>query len=127
MLEIMRKIVFLGLFLITFFITAGVLFQKNAYACDPATEVETALGCVSTDPSTFVGTLLGWAIGIAGGIAFLLIVFGGFQVVTSSGDPEKLNNGKEIIVSAMAGVLMIVFSVILLKIIGVDILHIPGL
>ncbi len=86
----------------------------------------TALGCIDTDPSKFIAWLLKNIIGIAGGIAFLLILYGGFQVLTSGGDPEKLNNGKDIIVSAIAGVLMIVFSVLLLQIIGLDILRIPG-
>lgn len=88
--------------------------------------VWTALGCVHTDPTEFVAQLLGWVMGLGGGIAFLLIVWGGFQILTSSGNPEKLNDGKEIIVSALTGLLMIVFSVILLKIIGVDILQLPG-
>ncbi len=86
----------------------------------------TALGCISTDPQGFVSWLLGAVIGIAGGIVFLLILYGGFQILTSTGDPEKLTNGKEVIVSAIAGLLMIIFSVLLLKIIGVDILKIPG-
>lgn len=86
----------------------------------------TALGCVPVDPQGFVSWLLGAVIGVAGGIVFLLILYGGFQILTSTGDPEKLNSGKEIIVSAIAGLLMIVFSVLLLKIIGVDILKIPG-
>lgn len=93
--------------------------------CDPD-HTYTALGCLPNDPSAFVGWLLGAVIGLGGGIAFLLIVYGGFLVVMSSGDPEKLNNGKEMIVSALAGLLLIVFSVILLRIIGVDILQIPG-
>lgn len=94
--------------------------------CPNQADVWTALGCVPTNPSAVVEKLLGWVIGIAGGIAFLLIIYGGFLIMTSSGDPEKLNNGKDIIVSAMAGVLMIVFSVLLLKIMGMDILQLPG-
>lgn len=102
----------------------GVTLQGGGISKIPG--VWTALGCVNTKPEDFVAQLLGWVIGIGGGIAFLLIVFGGFQIVTSSGDPEKLNSGKEIIVSAITGLLMIVFSVILLHLIGVDILKIPG-
>lgn len=97
---------------------------------DPATNGQpgawTALGCISVEPSGFVAWLLQKVIGIAGGIAFLLIIYGGFQILTSAGDPEKLNTGKDIVVSAIAGLLMIVFSVLLLKIIGYDILRIPG-
>jgi len=86
----------------------------------------TALGCIPTKPDKFVIWFLQKAIGLGGGIAFLLIIWGAFTIITSAGNPEKLNNGKEIIVSAVSGLLMIIFSVVLLKIIGVDILGIPG-
>lgn len=99
---------------------------KNGFRENANNQSWTALGCIATDPQGFVSWLLGAVIGIAGGIVFLLILYGGFQILTSTGDPEKLTNGKEIIVSAIAGLLMIIFSVLLLKIIGVDILKIPG-
>jgi hypothetical protein len=47
--------------------------------------------------------------------------------MSSAGNPERLTGGKEIITSAIAGLLLIIFSTIILKIIGVDILKIPGL
>ncbi|MBI3956059.1 hypothetical protein HY339_02290 [Candidatus Gottesmanbacteria bacterium] len=81
---------------------------------------------MSVSGTDFVTTLLNFGIGIAGGIAFLLIIFGGFQILTSAGNPERLNAGKELISSAITGLLMIVFSVFLLRIIGVDILGIPS-
>jgi hypothetical protein len=91
--------------------------QKGAY---------TALGCIPvSSPAAFISKVLKLSIGLVGGLAFLLILYGGFQVLTSSGEPEKLNTGKEIIFSAIAGLLMIVFSLIILRIIGYDILQIP--
>lgn len=88
----------------------------------------TALGCIPTDPQGFVQWLLTTlAIPAAGGIAFLIMLFGVFTIIISSGNPEKLNQGKEMIVSAIAGLIMILFSVFLLRLIGVDILGIPGL
>ena len=82
----------------------------------------TALGCIPTDPRDFVAWLLARAIGIGGGIAFLLMIWGGFQVITAAGDPDRLNAGKEVITSAIAGLLLIIFSLFLLELIGVDIL-----
>lgn len=87
----------------------------------------TALGCIKTDPTEFMSWILKNAIALGGGIAFLLMIFGAFQVIISGGDPEKLNSGKEIITSAIAGLIMIIFSVFLLRLIGVEILHIPNL
>ncbi len=55
-----------------------------------------------------------------------MMVYAGFIMITSSGNPEKLTHGREIFASAIAGLILIIFSAIILKIIGVDILKIPG-
>lgn len=95
--------------------------------CSDGTAINTAIGCIdATDAGKFVGELFNLGIGISGGIAMLLILFGGFQILTSTGNPEKLNAGKELVGSAIAGLLMILFSTFLLKVIGVNILCIPG-
>lgn len=88
--------------------------------------ISTAFGEITiTDPSKFVSTLITFGTGIAGGIAFLLILLGGLQLMTSSGNPEKLTAGKELISSAIIGLVLILSSIFLLKLIGVDILGIP--
>lgn len=87
----------------------------------------TALGCIPTENTQdFIAWLLAWAIGIAGGIAFLLMIFAGFQIITSAGDPKKLQAGKELLTSAIVGLIVIIFSLFLLQLIGVQILKIPG-
>lgn len=88
--------------------------------------VWTAIGCVPVTLDGFVGAILPFAIGIAGGIAFLLILFGALQIMTSAGNPEKLNAGRELVTSAIVGLLLIIFSVFILQLIGVQILRIPG-
>jgi len=86
----------------------------------------TSLGCIPNDPPKLVGWILGLGSGIAGGIAFLLILFGASQIVMSGGVPEKIAAGKEVITSAVIGLVFIFVSVLVLKIIGVQILGIPG-
>ena len=88
-------------------------------------QVDTALGCVPTDASAFVTWFLGWAAGIGGGIALLFIIYGGFLVITSKGDPQKVQAGKSMLTSAISGLLFIIFSLFILKLIGVKILDIP--
>jgi Type IV secretion system pilin len=96
-------------------------------SCDPANPkvISTAIGCIPTDTSQFISKILGIAVGIGGGIAFLLILFGGFQVLMSAGNPEKLNAGKELVTSAITGLLIIIFSIFILRLIGVNIFGIP--
>lgn len=103
------------------------LGNPQCEACVSAGNSWTALGCITTsEPQEFVAWILKSAIGIAGGIAVLLIIFGGFLIILSSGDPQRLQTGKEILTSAIIGLLVIIFSMFLLQIIGVEILQIPG-
>lgn len=89
--------------------------------------IQTALGCIPTkDTTQFVGWLLKLSIGIGGGIAFLLIIFGAIKVLTSASNPENVKAGQEMITSALMGLLFIIFSLFLLELIGVKILNIPG-
>lgn len=88
--------------------------------------VWTAVGCITTDPNNLLGTILRLGLGLAGGIAFLLILFGGLQIMTSAGNPEHLNAGRELISSAIIGLILILFSIFLLQFIGVNIIGIPG-
>lgn len=62
-----------------------------------------------------------------GGIALVLIAVAGFNIMTAAGDPQKLNGGRELLTAAVSGLVLIIFSVFILRLIGVQILQIPGL
>ena len=86
----------------------------------------TVLGCIPTSPGGFVQTILQTIIGVAGGIAFLAFLFGGFTLLTSKGDVEKIMAGKSMVMSSLVGLLLIIFSIFILRLIGYEILKIPG-
>ncbi len=87
--------------------------------------INTALGCIPVEFSEFVPWMIVRLVGISGGIAFLLMIFGGFKVMTSAGDPKGVQSGSEMLSSAVIGLLFIIFSVFLLELIGVHLLAIP--
>jgi len=90
-------------------------------------EINTALGCIPADTlNNFVAWFLSKLIFIASGVAFLLMAFGALKIITSAGSPESIQAGKELITSSLAGLVFIILSLFLLKLIGVDILQIPG-
>ncbi len=99
-----------------FYICLLSIFKTPAYA------LPTVLGNIDTTPEGLAGWVLSKGIGLAGGTAFLLMLFGGFKFLTSAGDPNKLQEATDVIMSAIAGLLMILFSVFLLRLIGVSIL-----
>jgi len=90
-------------------------------------EIDTALGCIPTEMNSFVPWLMSWLFGVAGGIAFLLMVYGFILIATSSGDEKKVQGAKETITSAIVGLLVCIFAVFILKLIAVNILKIPGI
>jgi len=101
--------------------------EQHFTVLDPTnTCVQTAIGCIPFTANGFIEKVFPIFISFGGAIAFLLILFGGIQMMTSAGNPEKLAGGKELIVSAITGLLLIIFSIFILRVIGYDILHIPG-
>ncbi|MFH1602177.1 MAG: hypothetical protein ABIB61_04455 [Candidatus Shapirobacteria bacterium] len=96
--------------------------------CNGETGIDTALGCIPiNNTSEFVNWFFGNFMGIAGGIALLLMIFGAFQIITSGGNPEKVKQGQAYVTSAISGLLFMIFSLFLLRFIGVDLLSLPGL
>lgn len=95
---------------------------------DPLQGVDTAIGCLfAHNPNQMIGQILGWAVIVGAGIAFLLIVYAGFQIATAAGDPKRVQAARELLTSAVSGLLLIIFSVLLLNLIGFKILNFgPG-
>lgn len=86
----------------------------------------TALGCLPTRPADLLPKLAQFAVGIAGGFALMLMLIGAFRISVSAGNPDNVQAGKDMFTSAVAGLLLIIFSALILRIIGVDIFQLPG-
>jgi len=94
---------------------------------DAAPYANTALGCVPMDFGGFVQWILPRLFGFAGGIAFLLMVYGFVLWSTSGGDPKKVGGAQETITSAVKGLILCIFGLFVIRLIAVDILRIPGI
>lgn len=96
--------------------------------CADGLGVNTAFGCLMAgSPKALVSQLLGWGVSVGGGIAFLMIVFAGFQMTTASGDPKRVQAARELMVSAISGLILIVLSILLLNFLGVNVLGLGSL
>jgi len=101
--------------------------QSNCKACAQGGGLWTSLGCFSGNLSEFISQkILGTGVGIAGGISLLCIMFAAFQMQTSSGNAEKIKKAQELLTNCITGLMIIVFSILILKIIGVDVLRLPN-
>ncbi|GEM_PF-5882607 len=87
-------------------------------------DCDTALGNIPSDGTTFIAKILEIGLGIAGAIALIFMVIGSIRVLTSSGDQQRLNGGREQIIAAIAGLLFIVFSVLILQFIDSNLINV---
>lgn len=103
------------------------IYTATLNELDGCLVVNTAFGDIFTDPARFVESIMGFLLGISGGIALLLIIRSGYEILSSKGDPEKVGQARERLTSAIVGLLFLIFSLVILEVIGVDILRLPGL
>lgn len=88
----------------------------------------TAIGCIKADfSSTLQNTLFPLFIGLGGLISLGCIIYASFLLQTSMGEPEKITKAQELMTSCITGLIVILFSIFILRVIGVDILRLPGL
>lgn len=113
-------------------IPAGSEAAAKCQACMDGTTlggqqgIWTAIGCVPTKTEGIIKTLVQVALGMGGGITLLLILAGAFKLSVSQGDPKAVEEAREQITSAVIGLLFIIFSITMLRFIGIQVLQIPG-
>ena len=96
-------------------------------SCAQGGGVYTGVVCAKTDFGVFIqDTVFSFGIGLAGIISLLCIIYAAFTMQTSSGNPEKIKKAQEMLTSCIMGLVLIIFSVFILRLIGVNILKIPG-
>jgi len=57
------------------------------------------------------------SVGLGAFLAMILVAMGGYKILTSSGDPAKIKDGKEQIQNAILGFVLIVLAVSIVEII----------
>lgn len=91
------------------------------------TKIPTALGSIDVgSPTNFIANAFAILLSIAGAVAITIIILSGYRIMISQGNPEQLKGAREALTSAIIGLLFMIFSVAILQIIGVNILHIPS-
>ena len=137
------KSFWLGLLAWIFLFVFFGFFSQTSFAIDPSpTPVKgglcfvddnpakpgtlTDFGCIPNDPSSFVQKFYGIGLGFIGGTALLVIIYGGYLLMTSKGNPDQIRSGKNAIYYSIAGVLLAIFGFVFIQVIAADVLKIPG-
>ena len=67
------------------------------------------LGDSHPKPAELIGRIIHAALGIVGSIALAMFIYGGFVWMTAAGNSEKVQKGKDVLIWATLG-LVIIFS-----------------
>ena len=59
--------------------------------------------------------VLNWIFGIIGIVAVIMIILGGFTLMTSSGDPGKVKKGKDTILYGVIGLVVALLAVVIVN------------
>ncbi len=71
--------------------------------------------CQLGDLFTLINNLVNIALSIAGTVAVLFLIIGGFQYMTSAGDPENIGRAKNTILYAIIGLILIIVSLAIIN------------
>lgn len=75
--------------------------------------------------STYFGNILEAVIPLIGILSFIMVLVGGFKILTSAGDPKGMAGGKQTITLAIVGIILSILSWLVLVLIknvtGVDV------
>lgn len=106
---------------LAFFATVPALAAPSDAAAQACAGVTAAAGgtCdatkTGTDANELINTiinLLSWIIGV---IAVIMIIFGGFKFVTSSGDSGKVSSARQTIIYALVGLVIVALAQTVVK------------
>lgn len=91
-------------------------------ACFASGGIYTAIGCVDPTPVGIITGLVRITLGVVGGIALLQLIYVG--IMYQLGDEAKIKEARSRLIATITGVAVLIFSILILRIIGVNILDI---
>lgn len=77
--------------------------------------LENPLAGDKTEVTSIISTVIKGALGIVGALTLLMLVWGGFEWLTSAGSPDKVKSGTQTMIWAVIGVVLVFASYILLS------------
>ncbi len=90
-----------------------------------ASTINTGIGPIDTTPEGLASNLFNIIMGAAGALAVIKILTASWKIMFSGGDPRNVQEGKDELTSAVQGLLLVLFAVVIIKavetIFGIDI------
>ena len=83
---------------------------SGSSAASATTGVNLVNPLATSDVRVIMGTLIKAALGLSGSIALLMFILGGFLWLTAGGNAEKIEKGKQVLIWATIGLVVIFFA-----------------
>lgn len=96
--------------------------QPILAACRGQNGIYIAIGCVDPTPIGIITGLIRIALGVTGGIALVLLIAAG--IAYQSGEEARIEEARNRLFSVLSGLAVLIFSVLILRIIGVNVLDV---
>ena len=112
----MRKILFISILLI--FCFANFVYAEESVGGKKCPDGQVCLTNPlgeGVTPQIFIGKIIKAILGIVGSLALVMFIYGGFNIMTAAGTAEKVEKGKQILVWATIGLIVIFTSYALVK------------
>ncbi len=105
----MKKIVFSLLLCLFIFLVPLTVFGQQTVDLQNPIKIE------AESPATIIGIVIQSFLGIVGGVALIMMVYGGFQWLTAAGSEEKIKNGTQTMLWAAIGLILVFSSYLLVS------------
>ena len=70
-----------------------------------------------TGPSGLIYRVISLLLFVAGGLAVVFVIIGGYQYITSGGNEEQSEKGKKTLLNAVIGVVVIVMAYVIINVV----------
>lgn len=61
----------------------------------------------TTDPNTVIANIIKVSLGVVGGLALVIFIYGGLLMLLSAGNPERVKHGRDALMWATIGLIII--------------------
>lgn len=122
-----KTIIFFTILLMLCFIGQSVLAyeQTNPQPSTSGSAVSLTDPLGGATPQILIGKVINAVLGLVGSIALAMFVWGGFSWMTAGGNTEKVQKGKDIIIWATLGLVVIFLSYALVNFVIANVIGAP--
>lgn len=91
--------------------------DRVGLGCSPREgHVNSAIGCIPyLDFNLLSAFFIRWSVGVGGGIALFIISLSAIRILTTKGDPKRLQDARDSLSSALAGIIFLVLSIFIVR------------